>query len=249
MSKGTILITGASSGLGEEMARQLGARGYNLALCARRLDRLETLKSELAAAHPGIQVRIATLDVTDDGAVSAVLGQFARECGSIDRVIVNAGVGGGAALGTGGHQANRVTAMTNFVGALATADHAMEIFRAQGRGHLVFISSMAALRGMRRSMTTYAASKAGVAAIAEGLRAENISGVTVSVIYPGYIRTEMNADVANRTRFMVDTVPGVAAIVSAIERQAPSAYVPWWPWAPIGVAVRRLPLPIVRRLM
>ena len=248
MTTGTIVITGASSGLGEEMARQFAALGYNLGLCARRVERLTALRVELAASHPSITVEIADLDVTDDDAVRVVFGQFRVAFGTIDRVVVNAGSGVGAALGTGGYAANRTTAMTNFVGALAQSDHALTIFREQGRGHLVLISSMSALRGMRRSMTTYAASKAGVAALAEGLRSENIPGVDISLIYPGYIRSEMNAAAADRTRFMVDTTPGVTAMVQAIERRTPKAYVPRWPWSPIAVALKHLPLPIVRKL-
>src|SRR3546814_20690226 len=75
-------------------------------------------------------------------------------------------------LGTGYFHANRKTAETNFVAALAQCEAAMEIFRAQNDGHLVVISSMSAMRGMPRNLTTYAATKAGVAALAEGIRAD-----------------------------------------------------------------------------
>ncbi|WP_340557995.1 SDR family oxidoreductase [Streptomyces sp. GSL17-111] len=247
--KGTILITGASAGLGEEMARQFAALGYDLALCARRTDRLKALVEEIAAAHPARRVEVRALDVTDGDAVHTVFRAFAEDFGTIDRVIVNAGLGKGAALGTGRHDANRQTAMTNFVGALAQSEAALEVFRAQGRGHLVMISSMSALRGMRKAMTTYAATKAGVAALAEGLRSERVPGLDVSVIYPGYIRSEMNAHVAQKTRFMVDTPTGVRAMVAAIEKRRVKAYVPAWPWVPIGLAMRVLPLSVVRRLV
>ncbi|MEU0493424.1 SDR family oxidoreductase [Nocardiopsis sp. NPDC006139] len=248
MSRGTVVITGASSGLGAEMARQFAALGYDLGLCARRTDRLEGLRGEIAAAHPGRRVVLRALDVTDDGAVFRVFGEFAAELGSVDRVVVNAGLGKGAALGTGRFDANRQTAMTNFVGALAQVEAALEIFREQGRGHLVVISSMSALRGMRRSMTVYAATKAGVSALAEGVRAEGVPGVDVSVVHPGYIRSEMNERVEQRTRFMVDTRTGVRAMVAAIEKRRAKAYVPAWPWAPIGFLMKRLPLSVVRRL-
>jgi short-subunit dehydrogenase len=247
MSKGVVLITGASSGLGEEMARQFAALGYDLALCARRADRLDALADQIRA-RTGRRVETAALDVTDAEAVPTVFSRFAEAFGSIDRVVVNAGIGKGAALGTGRADANRATAMTNFVGALAQTEAALEIFRRQGRGHLVLISSMSALRGMRKTMTTYAATKAGVAAIAEGLRSERIPGVDVSVIYPGYIRSEMNAHVAQKTRFMVDTETGVRSMVEAIEKRRPKAYVPAWPWAGIGAAMKVLPLSVVRKL-
>ncbi|MFC3990087.1 SDR family oxidoreductase [Actinoplanes siamensis] len=245
MERGVVLITGASAGLGEEMARQFAALGYDLALCARRIDRLEVLRDELAPRR----VLVKQLDVTEDDAVFTVFEQFAAEFGRIDRVIVNAGLGKGAPLGTGRFDANRATAMVNFVGALAQTEAALRIFREQRRGHLVLISSMSALRGMRRSMTTYAATKAGVAAIAEGLRSERIPGVDVSVIYPGYIRSEMNERVQQKTRFMTDTRSGVRAMVAAIEKRSPKAYVPAWPWVPIGAAMRVLPLSVVRRMV
>ncbi|WP_433788867.1 SDR family oxidoreductase [Actinoplanes sp. CA-252034] len=243
MSKGVVLITGASAGLGEEMARQFAALGYDLALCARRIDRLERLRDELPT-----KVIVKELDVTDDEAVFTVFREFAAEFGRVDRVIVNAGLGKGAPLGTGRPDANRETARVNFLGALAQAEAALEIFRARKGGHLVIISSMSALRGMRRSMTTYAATKAGVAALAEGLRSERIPGVDVSVIYPGYIRSEMNEHVQQKTPFMVDTATGVRAMVAAIEKRKAKAYVPAWPWVPIGAAMRLLPLSVVRRL-
>ncbi|WP_159942784.1 MULTISPECIES: SDR family oxidoreductase [unclassified Nocardiopsis] len=249
MSKGTVLITGASSGLGAEMARQFAALGYDLGLCARRTGRMEALREEIAGSRPERRVELRELDVTDGEAVFRVFGELAAAFGTVDRVIVNAGLGKGAALGTGRHGANRQTAMTNFVGALAQSEAAMEIFRAQGHGHLVMVSSMSALRGMRRSMTVYAATKAGLASLAEGLRAERVPGVDVSVVYPGYIRSEMNEHVEQRTRFMVDTETGVRAMVAAIERRRARAYVPAWPWAPIGFAMRRLPLSVVRRMV
>ncbi|BFU45498.1 SDR family oxidoreductase [Krasilnikovia sp. MM14-A1004] len=247
MTGGVILITGASAGLGAEMARQFAALGYDLALCARRTDRLDELADEIRT-RTGRRVETAALDVTDGAAVTAVFHTFAATFGRLDRVIVNAGLGKGAPLGTGRPDANLATAMTNFVGALAQCEAALEVFRAQGSGHLVLISSMSALRGMRRSMTTYAATKAGVAAIAEGLRAERIRGLDVSVIYPGYIRSEMNAHVEQKTRFMVDTETGVRAMVHAIERRRVKAYVPQWPWVPLAAAMKVLPLRVVRRL-
>jgi short-subunit dehydrogenase len=243
----TILITGASSGLGAEMARQFAGLGYDLALCARRTDRLDALAAEVRTAT-GRRVETAALDVTDADAVPAVFERFADSFGTVDRVVVNAGLGKGAPLGTGRADANRETAMTNFVGALAQAEAALAIFRRQQRGHLVLVSSMSALRGMRKSMTTYAATKAGVAAIAEGLRSERIPGLDVSVIYPGYIRSEMNAHVQQRTRFMVDTPTGVRSMVRAIEARRTKAYVPAWPWVPIGFLMRVLPLSAVRKL-
>ena len=245
----TILITGASSGLGEEMARQFAARGHDLALCARRVEKLEALKAEIVAAHPGCRVEVRALDVNEHDQVFEVFHAFRKDFGSIDRVVVNAGLGKGAPLGTGRFDANRETAMTNFIGALAQTEAALEIFRDQNGGHLVMISSMSAMRGMPKTITTYAATKAGVAHLAEGVRADLMgTPIKVSVIYPGYIRSEMNERVKNAP-FMVSTEKGVAAIVEAVEKEKDSAHVPPWPWIPVGFGLKHLPLPLARKLM
>ncbi|MEV0047519.1 SDR family oxidoreductase [Nocardia rhamnosiphila] len=248
MGKGSILITGASSGLGAEMARQFAAAGYDLALCARRTERLDELAREIEAAHPGTRVRVAELDVTDFDAVPQVFDGFAADLGRIDRVIVNAGLGKGVPFGKGGDRPNRQTVQTNFLGAMAQMEAAMKIFRAQGGGHLVVISSISAVRGMPKTMTAYAASKAGVAALAEGIAAERVPGVDVSIIFPGYISSEMNDKAAHPPTFLVDTRTGVRSMVSAIEKRRFKAYCPAWPWVPLAYAMKVLPLSIVRRL-
>ncbi len=244
----TILITGASSGLGRGMAREFAARGRDLALCARRTERLDALKAELLAAHASIRVETRTLDVLDHAQVFEVFRAFAADFGGLDRIIVNAGLGKGQPLGTGYFHANRQTAETNFVAALAQCEAAMELFRACNAGHLVVISSISALRGMPRNLTTYAATKAGVAALAEGLRAELIgSPIKVSTIYPGYIHSEINEKIKN-TPFMVDTETGCRQLVRAIEAEPPKASVPRWPWAPLGLAMQHLPLRLVAKM-
>jgi short-subunit dehydrogenase len=231
------------------VARQLAARGHDLALCARRADRLDALRAELLAAHPDRRVEVRTLDVDDHDAVFAVFRAFREDFGTLDRVVVNAGLGKGAPLGTGRFAVNRETAMTNFVAALAQTEAALEIFRDQRAGHLVMISSVSAVRGMPGTATTYAATKAAVAHLAEGVRAEMWgTPVTVSVISPGYIRSEMNEKVRNAP-FMVSTERGVAAIVAAMEKEKPRARVPVWPWGPVGFVLAHLPLPLARRLM
>jgi short-subunit dehydrogenase len=248
----TTLITGASSGLGAEMARQLAHRGWDLALCARRTDRLEELRDEIMAADPGRRVEVRALDVTDDDAVFEVFRAFRDDFGTIDRVVVNAGLGKGAPFGTGKFYANRQTAMVNFVGAMAQMEAAMEIFREQRRGHLVVVSSITAMRGMRKAMTSYAATKAGVAALAEGIRSEMRRSpdldIRVSTLYPGYIRSEMNEKVEQQTAFMVDTETGVRDMVEAMEAEKASALLPAWPWRPIGLMLRHLPEPVLRQL-
>ncbi|TDD27826.1 SDR family oxidoreductase [Kribbella turkmenica] len=243
-----VLITGASSGLGEEMARQFAAKGRSLVLTARRKDRLEALRAELTERHPGLTVVVHTLDVNDHEQVFEVFRKADAEL-TLDRIVVNAGLGKGAPLGTGRFDANLQTAMTNFVGALAQAEAALGLFRARNAGHLAFIASVSALRGLPRTVTTYAATKAGLASLAEGLRLELLgTPIKVSTIYPGYIRSEMNDHVAN-TPLIVDTVPGVRAIVAAIEAEKATAYVPPWPWVPLARVMKFAPLPLLKRMI
>lgn len=242
-----ILITGASSGLGAEMARQFAAAGHDLALCARRLDRLEDLAAELAPT--GVDVAIKPLDVTVDEQVFEVFSAFHDELGGLDRVIINAGLGKGAPLGTGRYQVNRETVMTNFIGALAQTEAAMEIFRAANAGHLVVISSVSALRGMRKTMTAYAASKAAVAHLVEGLRLElHDSPIRFTVIYPGYIESEMTSRNEQNNTLIVSTEKGVKSIVSAIEREVADACVPPLPWSLLAPILKHAPDAVVRRM-
>ncbi|MDT4917297.1 MAG: hypothetical protein QOH89_1997 [Pseudonocardiales bacterium] len=244
------LITGASSGLGAEMARQFAARGADLALCARRIERLEELRDEILAAHPDRTVLLRALDVDDHPAVFRVFGEFADELGGLDRVIVNAGLGKGASVGTGRFDANKATITTNLVSALAQCEAAMEIFRAAGAGHLVVISSLSAVRGMPKALTAYAASKAGVATLAEGIRSDVLgTPIKVTTLLPGYIHSEMNEQVAQRTPLMSSTEDGVRSMVRAIDREVAEAAVPQWPWRPLSVVLRHAPLRILRRMM
>lgn len=244
-----VLVTGASSGLGEGMARLLADRGHDLALCARRSDRLEAIRDDLKDTHPATRVVVRQLDVTDHDAVFEVFRAFDDEVGGIDRVVVNAGMCKGASIGTGYFHANKQTAETNFVAALAQCEAAMELFRSRNAGHLVVISSVSAVRGARGAMTTYAATKAGVASLAEGIRSDvHGSPIVVTTLFPGFIASEMTAK-ARRTPFLVDTETGCRAMVDAIEREAGEAIVPAWPWRPISWATRVLPLRVVRRLM
>lgn len=246
----TILITGASSGLGEGMARRWAAKGKDLALCARRLDRLEVLRDELVAANPGITVAVRELDVVDGDAVQRVFGELDDELGGIDRFVLNAGLGKGASIGTGKAHANRETAMVNAIGTLNQAESAMELLRAHGEGHLVFISSVSSLRGMPKAQNSYGASKAFVSSLAQGLYAELDSAgsrIKVSDILPGYIRTDINRSV--KTALMTEFEPGVDALVKTIDAEPVRALVPAKPWMAIGPLLTTLPEKISRRFV
>ena len=243
----TILITGASSGIGAGMAREFAKKGYNLAICARRMERLEELKNELTSQYK-VEVSARILDVTNYDQGFEVFKAFKADFGTIDRVIVNAGVGQGRRIGKGNFEINRATVETNFISALAQAEAAVEIFRAQNSGHLVMISSMSAMRGMPKHLTAYGASKAGVAFLAEGIRAELIdTPIKVSTIFPGYIRTEINEGAA-KLPFEVDEKTGSRLLAEEIEKAPIKAYVPKWPWLPLGFAMKVLPLKWVNKL-
>ncbi|MDI3314910.1 MAG: SDR family oxidoreductase [Mycobacterium sp.] len=246
MTRRRILITGASSGLGAGMARAFAAKGRDLALCARRGDRLSELKAELTQRYPSIKVAVATLDVTDHEQVPKVFAELSSELGGVDRVIVNAGIGKGAPLGSGKLWANKATIETNLVAALVQIETALEMFKKVGSGHLVLMSSVLAHRGVPGVKAAYAASKAGLSSLGESLRAEYATGpIKVTVLEPGYIESEMTAQAVS-TMFLVDNETGVRALVSAIEREPGRAVVPWWPWAPLVRLLRVLPTPLTR---
>lgn len=239
----TIVITGASSGLGEGMARLFAALGRDLALCARRIEQLEALANELRRTYPQQRFLVRQLDVNDAPQVQVVFAEFRQLLGRLDRVIVNAGRGGAARLGEGDVMETVDVARTNFVGALAQCDAAMRIFRQQGFGHLVTLSSVSAARGLPGAMATYSASKAAVAVLSEALRNEmkaTGAAIRITTLMPGFIHTAINAHQTNKP-FAVDIETGCHALVKAIEREPDVAYVPKWPWSLMARLLRILP--------
>ena len=248
MTRQNILITGASSGLGKGMAIEFAKLGRNLALCARRVERLTELRTELLAINPNIKVLIKPLDVNDHDAVFSVFKEFDAEMGGLDRIIVNAGMGKGASIGTGYFYANKQTAETNFVAALAQCEAAMEIFRAKNAGHLVTISSISAVSSYRRAMTVYAATKAALSSMSEGMRIDLLgTPIKVSTVHPGFIRSEINEKV-KKVPFIVDTETGCKAMVKAIEKEGENSYVPSWPWAFLQLFLRIAPKSILKKM-
>jgi short-subunit dehydrogenase len=231
------------------MARLFAAQGRNLALCARRLDRLEALAAELRERHPDITVVVRQLDVNDHEAVFRVIKECDGELGGLDRVIANAGLGKGQPVGTGYFfKANKRTAETNFLALLAQCEAAMELFRERNAGHLVVVSSVASVRGAGGNMTAYAASKAAATALAEGIRFSVWdTPIAVSCVMPGYIESEMTARAA-KTPLLLSAEKGHQALVAAIERERPNAFVPAWPWALLARLTRLAPAPIARKI-
>ena len=241
MTRQKILITGASSGLGAGMARAFAAKGRDLALCARRTDRLDELRTELTAQYPDIKVAVAELDVNDHEQVPKVFAALSDELGGIDRVIVNAGIGKGWPLGAGKLWANKATIETNLVSALVQIETAVEMFQKSGSGHLVLISSVAGNLGVPGIKAAYAASKAGLSSLGESLRAQFPTGpIKITVLEPGYIESEMTAK-AESTMLMIDNETGVRALVNAMERERGHAVVPSWPWVPLVALMKVVP--------
>lgn len=242
-----LLITGASSGIGRALAREMAGRGYALALTARREAVLAELQQELTARHPGLPVAQRPLDVAASDTVAPTLEELAADLGGLDIVVANAGVGHGEKVGYGRFAQARETVATNLLGAMATVDAAVAHFRSRGGGHVVGISSVAAFRGLPRS-GSYSASKAGLAIYLEALRAEVYgTGIHVTVLYPGYIDTPLNAMLPRRP-FVIPVERGAALIADGIERRVARATVPAFPWSLLAPLLRRLPTRLAARL-
>ena len=172
----TVLITGASSGIGRGLAVELAARGYDLGLTARRLDALEQLSQEIRQRHPDRRIELRRLDVTNYDEVPKAIDDLAKALDGLDVVVANAGIGGSGPIGHGHAHTDRAIIETNLLGAMATMDAAVALFqRGQERGHIVAISSVAAFRGLPGS-AAYSASKAGVAVYADALQ-RNCTGL------------------------------------------------------------------------
>lgn len=242
----SIMITGASSGLGEGMARHLAKRGHRLALCARRRDRLEALAADLGTLPGGAPI-VEELDVTDYGSVATVMDRVARRLGRIDVVVANAGIAVNTPIGTGRFDDVRRTIETNLLGAIATIEAAVELFRKQGGGHVVGISSVSALRGMK-GQGAYSASKAGLSRYLEALRAEvTRENIRVTDLAPGYIDTDLNRSIPNRP-FLVTAERGTEIMADMIEKEVGFRYVPVWPWTAVAQVLKILPTKVIARM-
>lgn len=247
MSK-NIFITGASSGLGKQMALEFASRGYNLALTARREDILLAVKKQIQESFK-VEVFVAALDVQDYQQTQQVLAAAATQLGSVDKVIANAGIGSGGRIGEDGAFGHaRDVINTNVVGAMATIDAATALFRRQGHGHIVTLSSVSAFRGLPGS-GSYSASKAAISIYSEALRAETYSeNIDVTVLSPGYIDTPLNDSLANRP-FLIDLVRGGKILANLIEKKVKRSTVPPWPWGLVARIIAILPTAIVAKTM
>lgn len=190
------LVTGASSGLGERMAKVLSAHGAKVALAARRADRLAKLQSEIEA-HGGTALAV-DLDVSNEAQTIAAYEQIEKELGPVDTVIANAGM----AKDQGRATDNPVDDFTatfdvNMKGVFLTAREGAKRMMDAGsreseRGRIVIISSITSF-DVAPNMAFYASSKAGVSHMGRILATDWARmGVNVNMIAPGYIQTEIN---------------------------------------------------------
>ena len=184
----TALITGASSGLGAEFARQLAPHAACLLLVARRSDRLEELQSQLA--RPGLTIRVFTADLAQESEIEDFLRALGASGEKVTLLINNAGVGDHGRLEDSEWPRIRAMLYVN-INALTRLTHALlpELVRAR-RGAILNVSSIASLMPMPK-MAVYAATKAYVTSFSEGIRAETRgTGVSVTAVCPGPVDTE-----------------------------------------------------------
>jgi short-subunit dehydrogenase len=243
----TAFITGASSGIGHALAAELARRGYDLFLTARGLEALTQLRESIVTSEPERAVHVRALDVTDDADVARALEEAASALGHCDLVVANAGVGNSGRVGDGNMARARVIVETNLIGAIATVEAAVALFRRQGgEGQIVGIGSVAGVRGLPGS-GSYSASKAGFATYLQAVRAEtHAEPITVTTLAPGYIDTPINRDMPSRP-FLIDAEKGARIMADMIERRVSYATVPRMPWTLLAPLLRVLPTSLVAR--
>jgi short-subunit dehydrogenase len=188
----SVIITGASSGIGRGLATALARRGAVLTLGARDRGRLEEVVKEIAEGHPGARPAIAVpCDVSDAADVRNLVGGVVERLGGIDVLVNNAGISVfGEERGTSMDEYRSLMSV-NFFGALHAMREALPFMRRRESGLIVNIASVAALHGVPY-LAAYCASKAALVALSQSLRAElRGSGVRVTIVYPGYTATEI----------------------------------------------------------
>ncbi len=237
----TIVVTGASSGIGRALTFEMAGRNYNLGLMGRRQDVLDQLKIELLESYPGISVETGILDVRDYDEVRKSIFSLADKLNGMDIFFANAGVAPGGKIGGSDFSQARSNIETNLLGAMATVDAAMAYFLEKGVGHIVGTSSVAAIRGMPNS-SAYSASKAGFSVYLEALRAETFrKDIDVTVLFPGYIDTPLNNMMKSRP-FLITVDEGAKKIANIIEKKKKRAFVPSWPWAIVARVMKVAPI-------
>jgi len=227
------IIIGASSGMGRELAKVLVRHDYIVGVTGRRTELLQELQTELSD-----KCRMRTMDVADTPAAIDIFNDLVTEMSGIDLVVISAGTGHGTADLQWPNEKDTID--TNVLGFTAIADTAFNYFVKQGHGHLVGISSIAAIRGGRYA-PAYNASKAYVCNYLEGLRhiaMKTKLPIYVTDIQPGFVDTRMAQ--GDRIFWRASTEKAAQQIYHAIERKKPHAYVTRR-WRLIAWALKILP--------
>jgi len=222
----TALVTGASSGIGRELARRLGAGGVRVALSARRRPELDAAAEEIArAGGPPATVIPADLSLAEE-AFRTVAEAEAR-LGRIDLLISSAGVGGNAPIERMPWERMEEMVRVNTLGPMALIRAALPAMLERGAGTIAGISSLASYRGLPGS-GPYSASKAGLSTFLEAVRVESRSrGVAVVDIHPGFVRTPMTSGRRERMIFLMEVDDAARLILRAIVRRKPVYDLPW----------------------
>jgi short-subunit dehydrogenase len=245
-SQKIVFITGASSGIGRALAIELGRRGATVGLLARRADALREIASEVEAA--GGRALALPADVKDPKAVRAAADQLREKFGWVDVLVANAGIAG--TTDARDLQPDEVANVinVNVLGAVNSVTAVLPEMVERKRGQLVVISSLAAYRGLPKS-AAYCASKAAVSAFFESLRVDlKDSGVDVSIIHPGFIKTPLTAGREAQMPYLMELDDAVRKIISAIEKRK-KVYAFPWQLASIVRAAMLFPVPLYDRII
>lgn len=220
-----VMITGASSGIGKGVALEIASRGANIGLLARRQELLNELVGEIT--ERGSKAVSAAADVRDAAGVRKAADRFREELGPIDILIANAGIGttDHAVQLQPQHAADVIG--INVLGAVNSVAAVVPEMVARKQGRLVAISSLAAYRGLPKS-AAYCASKAALSAYFESVRIDlRNTGVGVTIIHPGFIKTALTAGREAKMPYLMELDNAVKKIVSAIEKEKKSYAFPW----------------------
>jgi short-subunit dehydrogenase len=213
-----VFLTGAAHGIGRATALALGARGYRLGLIDRDAAALAEFVDSLRSS--GVVVAAEAADVTDAVAVRSATARMEAVVGPVDVVVACAGIGGLTLLPDLNPSALRAMLDVNVFGVANTIEAVLPRMIARGRGHIVGVSSVAGYRGLPW-MASYSASKAALAVYLEGLRpALKRRGVTVTTVFPGFVRTALTAGTPFRRPVrMLEPEQAASYLVRAIERR------------------------------
>ena len=221
-----VLLTGASSGIGEAIAIEMARRGAILGLLARRQDLLKEIEAKIT--KNGGVARSFACDVTDKECVFEVAQKLRDEFGRIDVMIANAGIGGNNTK-TRLHEPDAVAKVINInlLGAVNSVSAVLPQMLKKGNGQLVAVSSLAGFRGLPKS-AAYSASKAGMTAFFESVRLDvQHKGVPVTIIQPGFIKTPLTSGRENKMPFIMELEDSVPYFLNAIEKKKKFAAFPW----------------------